>query len=59
MDKELDLEWQTSKDKELTRLFWNKFVFRTSLHDFFRLVTRLKQQGKITGNVGEIDVGSS
>ena len=25
MDTEFELEWQKSKDKELTRLFWNKF----------------------------------
>ena len=27
MDTEFELEWQKSKDKELTRLFWNKFNF--------------------------------
>ena len=25
MDTEFELEWQKSKDKEFTRLFWNKF----------------------------------
>ena len=25
MDTEFELEWQKSKNKELTRLFWNKF----------------------------------
>ena len=25
MDTEVESEWQESKDKELARLFWNKF----------------------------------
>ena len=36
MDTEFELEWQKSKDKELTRLFWNGFIMsRTSVHGFF------------------------
>ena len=33
MDTEFELEWQKNKDKELTRLFWNKF--NVSVHGFF------------------------
>ena len=38
-----ELEWQKSKDKELTRLFWNKFnVSDYTVYGFFsRLVMRL------------------
>ena len=42
MDTEFDLERQKSKDKELTRLFWNKFnVSDFSTRFFSRLATRL------------------
>ena len=41
MDTEFDLEWQKSKDKELTRFFWNKFnVSDFSTRFFSRLITR-------------------
>ena len=33
-DTEFELEWQKSKDKELTWLFWNKF----NVSDFSTLV---------------------
>ena len=42
MDTEFDLEWQKSKDKELTRFFWNKLnISDFSTRFFSRLVTRL------------------
>ena len=42
MDTEFEPEWQKIKDKELTRLFWNKFnVSDFSTRFFTRLVTRL------------------
>ena len=53
MDTEFELEWQKSKDKEFTRLFWNK----SSVSDFStrflsRLVTRL-EHGTDMGRVIE------
>ena len=42
MDTEFEVEWQKTKNKELTRLLWNKFnVLDFSARFFSRLVTRL------------------
>ena len=35
MDTEFELEWQKSKDKELSRLFWNKFNVSDFSTQFF------------------------
>ena len=42
MDTEFEVEWQKTKNKELTRLLWNKFnVLDFSARFFSWLVTRL------------------
>ena len=35
MDPEFELEWQLSKDKDLTRLFWNQFNVSDLSTQFF------------------------
>ena len=35
MDTEFELEWQKSKNKELTRLLWNKFIVSDFSTRFF------------------------
>ena len=40
MDTEFELEWQKSKDKELTRLFWNTFNVPDFSTQFFSDLSR-------------------
>ena len=52
MDTEFELVWQKSKDKEFTRLFWNKFnVSDFSTRFFTRLVRAYNMFRVIEGKI--------
>ena len=49
MDNEFELEWQKSKDKELTQFFWNKFsVSDFSTQFFFPDLSRAYNMARVS-----------
>ena len=49
MDTEFELEWQKSKDKELTQLFWNKFNVLDFSTRFFSDLSRTNNMVRVIG----------
>ena len=47
MDTKFELEWQKSKDKEFTRLFWNKFIVSDFSRRFFRDLSRAYNMARV------------
>ena len=53
MDTEFELKWQKSKDKEFTRLFWNKFQYMVFFPDLSHADNMVRViEGKIVTQMG-------